>query len=67
MTKEEALKMLEDAPLGDSPSKLNPLLTKTQAVNIVINGIKALKYDVLPDIFEKRVYQVCLNQKRPRI
>lgn len=65
MTKDEALAMLMDAPCDEEKSRLNPFLTRRQAVDIVYKGILALKTDVLPDIFEKRVYQVCLDRKRP--
>ena len=34
MTKDEALRLLEDAPRGDKPSKINPSLTEWQAFDI---------------------------------
>jgi len=68
MTKNEALEILLtwEPFVGDGPSALNNLLTERQALDIVIKGIRALKTDVLPDIFEKRVWQVTRNQKRPK-
>ena len=66
MTKAEAFKLLETAPVGDSPSAINPSFTMTQAVEIVRDGIGALKRDPIPDIFEQRVWQVVKNQRRPR-
>ena len=65
MNKEEALLLLEKAPADDQESRLNPLLTRKQAVDIVRNGVKALKTNILPEIFEKRVYQVVYDRKRP--
>jgi len=65
MTKDEALKLLEIAPRSEKPSRLNPILTQAQAVDIVVNGVKSLKSDVLDSLFEKRVWQVCENIKRP--
>jgi len=59
MTKDEALVLLMDAPVDDQWSKLNMLLTRKQAVNIVLRGIMSLPDGPIPDIFEKRVYQVC--------
>lgn len=68
MTREEALEMLKNAPRTNEPSRLNPSLTCKQGVDIVENAVKAKKPgSILDDIIEKRVYQVCLNQKRPRI
>jgi len=68
MTKEEALKMLETAPRSvEKKSALNQNLTQDQAVTIVVNGIKACRDNtIIPEIFEKRVYQVCKNQKHPK-
>jgi hypothetical protein len=66
MTKDEAMKILENAPRGDTPSKINPNLTMTQCVDIVTKGIVACdgKFP-LADIFEKRVLQVSQNRIRP--
>jgi hypothetical protein len=67
MTKEEALKMLSEAVRDDSPSKMNQIFTRRQAVEIIEKGIIAKKDgEVLMDLFVKRVYQVCRNQRRPR-
>ena len=49
------------------PSKLNPSLTRLESIIIVRRGIWSMEEDEeLSDIFEKRVYQVSRNQKRPR-
>ncbi len=71
MTIKEALVLLEDAPSDDSKAAMNPSLTTSQAVTIVLDGILAYlkKNDedyVLSDLFEKRVWQVVKNQRQPR-
>jgi hypothetical protein len=67
MTKEEAIELLADAPRGDKPARLNPILTQSQAVEIIEKAI-INKPDgaILDDIFEKRVWQVVKNQRQPR-
>jgi hypothetical protein len=66
MTKEEAIKMLESAIGGSSPSKINRNLTRSQGIDIVRKAIEPYKDGaVLNRLFEKRVWQVCKNQKRP--
>ena len=73
MTLQEANALLDTAPTGDKPSRLNPGLTLTQAVEIVRKGInsgpRALASDGinLDPLMEKRVYQVTRNRKRPRM
>ena len=49
MTKNEAIELLKTAPRNSTPSRLNPVLSQAQAVEIVEKGIVALKTDVLPD------------------
>lgn len=66
MKKLEALAMLAKAPVGDSPSRLNPALTKTQAVEIVRAAIAEMPdEEEVRGLMEKRVWQVCKNQRRP--
>lgn len=70
MKKENALKALNIAPRSDSKkSKINPHLTQAQAVDIVERAINdPTCYDQwgsLPEIFKKRIYQVCCDKKRP--
>ena len=67
----EALELLETAPTGESLSKVNPSLTQGQSVTIIRKGILSYLDEndedyVLSDIYEKRVYQVVRNQRRPR-
>jgi hypothetical protein len=63
MTKEDALTLLENAPQDGQPSRVNPALTRYQAVQIVYNYVVSLKdSEVLADIFERRVCQVALDQ-----
>lgn len=63
----EALKMLDKIKITDKPAKINPSFTIRQAVDIVRKGIESKDGDYeLSPIFEKRVWQVVKNQKRPR-
>lgn len=62
----EAIELLETAPDDDSPSAVNPSLTTSQALSVVIAGLPSGQNAVLSDLFEKRVYQVARNQSRPR-
>lgn len=75
MKLKDAYALLDTAPVGNSPSAINPNLTKTIAVNIVRNGIALMERpkdspcgleDEICEMAEKRVYQVTKNQKRPR-
>ena len=67
MTTKEAQALLADAPRTENPSAVNPSLTQRQAVNIVCEGLaEDEENSVLSDIYEKRVYQVVRNQRRPR-
>ncbi len=67
MTKEEALKMLDETPFKtvEKPSKINPNLTCAEGVKMVRNAIVRIDGHILNDIFRKRVLQVTKNQKRP--
>ena len=68
MTKEEALKLLEDAPADDKPSRINKSLTRAQGVKIIIDGVKTFKDGaVLSELYVKRVHQVCQDRVRPDI
>lgn len=68
MTRDEALKMLENAPQSDTaPARVNKALTQAQAVKIVHDAIATDGPDyVLRLLMEKRVHQVCQNRKRPK-
>ncbi len=66
MTKDEALEMLKNAPSGDVLSKINTGLTQRQCLDIVRSAVENYAKIELTDILEKRVYQVCRNQRRPR-
>jgi hypothetical protein len=68
MTKDEALAMLNEAPDGNCSWRANPVLTLTQAKDIVRNGLESLSgYEAahLSPLMEKRVYQVVRNQRCP--
>ena len=66
MTKDEALELLETAPTGNMPSKLNPGMTQAQAVKIIRAGVEDSPEGKLMSLMEKRVWQVVKNQRRPR-
>jgi hypothetical protein len=70
MTKEEALKLLETAPQSETkPAAINKVLSQKQAVDLIKNGIFFRFHAdncVLPELYEKRVWQIVKNQKRPR-
>jgi len=68
MTKEEALRMLANAQRGNTPSRVNPGLTITQGIEIVTAAIESYENDTtLTHLMEKRVHQVCKNQRNPRL
>jgi len=68
MKKEEALDMLKLADRSDKLSAINKSLTRKQSVEIIEKAILSHKDgEELGDMFEKRVYQVCKNQRRPNI
>lgn len=68
MTVKEAIKELENAPNSETKkSRVNPVLTEGQVLNILIRAFAEMKSDdVLDDLLVKRVFQVARNQKRPR-
>ena len=68
MNKEEALKMLESAPQSETKSAaVNKSLTQKVAVDIIRKGVSTFKDgEILTKLYEKRVWQVCKNQRRPR-
>ena len=66
MTVKEAIDLLENAIDDDSPSAVNPSLTTSQALTIIIKGLPLDYEEVLSDLYEKRIYQVVRNQKKPR-
>ena len=67
MTKEEAFDLIDMAPCDGKPSRINPALTRADAVKIVRAGIGC---PTVPDPFdglmEKRVWQVVHDRKRPQ-
>jgi hypothetical protein len=66
MKKEEALEMLRNAPQGNIPARVNPALTQSQAIGIVMKYVNGMKDGAtLNDLAFKRVLQVCQNRKRP--
>jgi hypothetical protein len=68
MTKQEALEMMKVAPRDEfKRSKINAGLTQKQALEIIERGVMSLPDDKpLDAMYEKRVHQVCKNQKRPK-
>jgi hypothetical protein len=74
MTLKDALVLLDHAPCGDVPARLNKNITQLQAVEIVKNAIRTFGCpkgtelgleDEIDSLMEKRVYQVSRNQSRP--
>ena len=67
-TKEWALKVLDDAPRGSAKSAINPALTKEQVYQVVYQYVLTMKpKEVMNKLMYKRVLQMVLNQKRPRM
>lgn len=68
MNVQQALELLDAAPRGDGPSRINSIMTQTQAVELIRKGVMGwpASRPELSDLFEKRVHQVCQNQVRPR-
>lgn len=68
MFKAEALKMLDNAPQSDDkPSRLNPVMSQKQGVEIIRKGLARWPDDrPLNALYEKRVWQMFKNQKRPK-
>lgn len=66
MIREEALMVLEFAPVGAEPCRINPALTQAQAVEIIRKAVESyLPGQKLDEMMIKRVFQVCQNRKRP--
>ena len=65
MTGKEAHKLLADVTPSEKPWKPNPIMTITQATEIVKNGIEDNDKPII-HLMEKRVYQVVRNQRRPK-
>jgi len=67
MTKAEAIKMLDEAPQGEGPSRLNPVFSQKESVEIIRAMVESPQCpDPLRALHEKRVWQVFKNQRRPR-
>ena len=71
MTKSEALEMLKNAVRSDEPARINPILTRKQAVEMIERGVMGFDEQMFSsssrgEMMIKRVYQVCRNQKKPR-
>ena len=71
MTRDEGKWLLAAAIRNDEPWKANSAITRRQAAEIVergIDGARAVLEDgiTLVPLYEKRVLQVCRNQKRPK-
>lgn len=63
----EALIMLDSAPQGEKPAAINRVMSQKQAVDIVRKGLLSMSPDSrLDSLYEKRVWQVFKNQRRPR-
>jgi hypothetical protein len=73
MTLSEANALLDAAVADDKPSRINPALTRAQAVDIVRKGINSRPRAIargginLDPLMEKRVLQVTRNQRRPKL
>ena len=67
LTKEKALQMLDEAPQSATEiSKINPGITQFQWVDIIRKAIERMKPgETITGIYELRVWQSYLNQKRP--
>ena len=67
MNKEEALKILEDAPKDDKTSRVNINFTTAKITEIIYNSVVALPDGKkLSPLHEKRVWQAVKNQRRPK-
>jgi hypothetical protein len=64
MTKQEALEMLKTAPRDSKPAKINPSITRAQAVEIVENWLNMHPDGKIDPLLKTRVLQVCRNMKR---
>ena len=66
MTKKEANEMLDKSPADEKRSRINPALTRADAVKIVKAGINCPQTpDPFGGLMEKRVWQVYKDRKRP--
>ena len=66
MTKAEAFDLMMIAPNDDKPSRINPSLTRADAVKIVMAGIHNSVPNPFDGMLEKRVWQVVWDRKRPK-
>jgi hypothetical protein len=69
MTAAEGRKMLSEAKAQNpnEKSKVNPAFTRIQVIELIERGISQYPDDkILIPLMEKRVYQVCRNQRRPK-
>ena len=63
----EALAMLDSAPQGEKPAAINRIMSQKQAVEIVRKGLLSYPLDSkVTGLYEKRVWQVFKNQRRPK-
>jgi 16S rRNA C1402 N4-methylase RsmH len=67
MKKEIALEMLRSINRLDKPSKINPVMSHRQFVDIIEKAIlaQADNQNIHP-VLERRVHQAVRNQRRPR-
>jgi hypothetical protein len=69
MDVKEALELLKSAPQSEvKPAALNKVMTQKLAVDIVKKGLlsRVEANYILDSLYEKRVWQVVKNQKRPK-
>ena len=59
--------MLDKAPQSEKPAAINKVMSQKQAVEIVRKGLAAKDPNwQLDRLYEKRVWQVYKNQRRPK-
>ena len=67
MTKADAFDLLMIAPNDDKPSRINPSLTRADAVKIVTAAIASMRTcDPFDGLMEKRVWQCVHDRRRPK-
>ena len=72
MTVKEAQKLMKTAPCSETKkSRMNPSFSQAQMHKIVQDWLDGHETEkgpdaVLDNLFEKRVYQIVKNQRRPR-
>ena len=69
MTKEDAIKLLDEAPQSaEAPSAVNAVFSQQDAVAVVRAWVDELKdgAEIPSRGMQKRVWQVHRNQRRPR-